>query len=294
MKIHLKLHSIVHFFFTYFILAGILCFFHTEVKASDSNLPELIIKPDFSAVSSEGKEPFTVKFIDKSESKVSEWIWDFGDGNSSVEQNPIHTYKNSGNYTVTLFINYENGTKESASKKNYIKVLKRSEPLAEFTAIPLTGNCPLTVRFFDESKGDRLSSWMWDFGNGNTSSEQNPVVVFKTSGIYTITLTVSNSLGANVNRNVNLIRVKDDVGPTSGFTAAHLIVAIGVEVNFSDFSSGEIKSRTWNFGDGHTSNEQNPKHSYSKEGLYNVSLTVFDNTGSDTLTKGNYIRIIGN
>lgn len=250
---------------------------------------------DFLPSITEGKEPLTVQFTSEIKQKENiNIIWDFGDGTSDTLEKPIHTYNKPGVYSVSLFVKGADGKEEKVVKKSLIQVTKRSRPLADFSALPNSGKCPLVVNFFDESKGHKLSSWMWDFGNGNMSTKQNPVVSFRIPGIYTIKLTVSNSLGAHLLRKTNYIHVKDDFGPTSAFIAEPLITVANKEVTFTSFSSGQIENLLWDFGDGYTSTEQNPKHLYLKEGLFDVKLTVSGNDGSDFLIKKNHIRIIAN
>ncbi len=250
---------------------------------------------DFSVSINSGKEPLTVVFKNKiSNNGVSDLFWDFGDGTSSSDNHPVHTFKDSGNYSVTLFINYDEGKKEQIVKENLINVSKRSAPLADFSAFPVSGKTPLTVSFIDESKGVKLSSWMWDFGNGNVSSDQNPIITYKTSGIYTVKLTVSNSLGAHLERKTNFIRVEDEIGPTSAFKATPLITSPNNEITFVNYSSGKIDSLLWDFGDGSTSTENNPKHSYSKTGLFDIKLTVTDENGGHSITEKEHIRVIEN
>lgn len=183
---------------------------NTHAYSSD-NESEPPLFSGFSALKMEGLEPFTAQFKDITDKgEVSSWFWDFGDETSSTVQNPVHTFNDPGDYRVVLSVKYKNGEEARFVKENFIKVLKRSNPLAEFSATPVSGKCPLVVDFTDESKGDNLSSWMWDFGNGNSSSEQNPVVKYRTPGIFTVKLVISNSLGANVQRKVNYIVVTDN------------------------------------------------------------------------------------
>jgi len=124
----------------------------------------------FSATPTEGNAPLAVQFTDQSTGNVTAWAWDFGDGNTSAEQNPGHTYESPGTYTVTLTANNAYGT-STETRTNYITVLE--PPAAAFTATPTEGNAPLAVQFTDESTGN-VTSWSWDFGDGTTSPEQNP------------------------------------------------------------------------------------------------------------------------
>ena len=105
---------------------------------------------------------------------MTAWFWDFGDGNTSTEQSPTHTYEGSGTYTITL--NASNAYGYSVSAPVTITVL--ASPVAGFNVTPTEGNSPLTVQCTDESTGD-VTSWFWDFGDGNTSTEQSPAHTYE-------------------------------------------------------------------------------------------------------------------
>jgi len=118
---------------------------------------------------------------------VTAWSWVFGDSATSAERSPIHTHATAGVYTVRL--NASNAYGYSISAPTTITVL---EPLvANFTANTTTGPAPLAVQFNDTSTGNP-TAWLWDFGDGATSTEQNPVHTYTAPGNYTVGLTVSN------------------------------------------------------------------------------------------------------
>ncbi len=141
-----------------------------------------------------GSAPFTISFADSSRGYAPmTYRWDFGDGTNSEMQNPTHTYKSDGEYTVTLTVTNQYGT-DTKTKTAYIGV--GNAPVAEFSATPLEGSFPLTVTFTDISK-NRPTAWAWDFGDGTTSVEQNPSHTYTQAGIYTISLKVSNNFGSD-------------------------------------------------------------------------------------------------
>ena len=141
----------------------------------------------FTATPTAGLAPLTVQFTDLSGGRPTSWHWDFGDGTSSTEQNPTHTYASPGLYTVTLIATNEYGSDEE-TKTDYITVY--GPVTAQFTANITSGIAPLTVQFTDLSTGGP-TSWHWDFGDGNTSTAQNPQHTYTTAGLYTVTLTAS-------------------------------------------------------------------------------------------------------
>ncbi|NLU55872.1 MAG: PKD domain-containing protein, partial [Methanosarcina thermophila] len=116
-----------------------------------------------------------------------------GDGASSTEQNPSHTYSTAGTYTVTLEASNANGTD---SKSSTITVLRQPvPPVADFSSSVTEGYAPLTVQFTDLSQN--AAEWSWDFGDGASSSEQSPSHTYSAAGSYTVTLTVSNADGTD-------------------------------------------------------------------------------------------------
>jgi len=141
----------------------------------------------FSAKPLEGYYPLTVKFTDLSENYPTSWLWDFGDGETSKEQNPTHIYTKAGSiYTVTLTSTNENG---SDTKTGGINV---STLQANFSAQPRKGKYPLIVYFTDKSIAEfGIESWHWDFGDGESSEEQDPIHIYKKRGVFTVSLTIT-------------------------------------------------------------------------------------------------------
>jgi PKD repeat protein len=152
--------------------------------------PTLPIANFISNVSS-GYVPLTVQFTDQSQN-ANGWSWDFGDGNTSTTQNPAHTYSALGIYNVNLVVTNVNGTN---SKSGTITVLQPAPvlPVANFISDTSSGYVPLTVPFTDRS--ENATEWSWDFGDGNTSTTQNPTHIFSVAGNYTVDLTAANANG---------------------------------------------------------------------------------------------------
>lgn len=123
-----------------------------------------------------------IQFYDRS-SGATRWLWHFGDGNSSTLQHPVHTYADSGAYTVTQIVSNAYGS-DTLTLPAYIRVYYR--PVAGFT-YSASG---LTVTFTDTSKF--ATSWLWDFGDGNTSTQRNPVHTYPLPATYTVRLIASN------------------------------------------------------------------------------------------------------
>jgi beta propeller repeat protein len=148
---------------------------------------------DFSANVTAGESPLNVAFTDTSTGEREFWDWDFGDGNRSDKQNPVHFYEIPGTYTVALSTG--NPYQRDVERKEAF-ISAGAEPVCRFSAGPVSGLSPLPVHFFDVSSGDP-ETWHWDFGDGNTSDEKNPVNIYDSQGTYNVSLTVANSYGTS-------------------------------------------------------------------------------------------------
>lgn len=240
------------------------------------------ISVGFSASPLSGEAPLTVQFTDESTGSPTTWKWNFGDGNTSTAENPSHKYYRAGSYTVSLTVN-DGATSDSDVKENFITVREPEKPevpvvTASFETDVTSGKVPLTVRFTDTSTGGP-TSWKWNFGDGATSTAQNPSHTYSTAGTYSVTLVATNGT------------VSDDFeksitagnGPTASFTASPTEGVAPLTVKFTDTSTGSPTRWEWDFGDGSTlSTAQNPSHTYSGPGTYTVKLTVTNAYGPNT------------
>jgi len=158
----------------------------------------------FTGTPTSGVAPLTVSFTNQSSGNVTGHAWTFGDGASSSLASPAHTYLAPGTYTVSLT---ESGTGSSTlTKVDYIVVLPPA-PVAEFTATPRRGRSLLPVAFQDLSTG-AATSWSWDFGDGTSSNQRNPTHVYRSGGIYTVTLTVAGPGGSDEERKGGYVVVR--------------------------------------------------------------------------------------
>ncbi|AKB48342.1 cell surface protein [Methanosarcina sp. Kolksee] len=246
---------------------------------------------DFSASPTSGNAPLKVTFTDKSSNSPTSWKWTFGDGKTSTEQNPVHTYTKAGTYTVVLTASNAGGS-NTVTKSKYITVKTAPiKPVAAFSATPTSGNAPLKVQFTDKSTGSP-TSWKWTFGDGKTSTVKTPVHTYSKEGKYTVSLTVKNAAGTNTKTIKNYITVKTvPIKPVAAFSATPTSGNAPLKVQFTDKSTGSPTSWKWSFGDGKTSTVKTPVHTYSKEGKYTVSLTVKNAAGTNTKTIKNYITV---
>ena len=194
----------------------------------------------------------------------------------------MHTYVAAGNYTVTLIANNTNGS-NTITKGNFIIALKPDDAI-------IIGYAPLSLQFTDLS--ENAKSWLWYFGDGTSSAEQNPTHTYTKAGQYAVTVTVKNEAGSNTAKYTGYINVINSLEPpVAAFSASPLSGKMPLNVSFTDNSTGSPVSWKWYFGDGTNSTEQNPKHTYNKTGQYAVTLLVSNVAGSNSMTKLNYISV---
>ena len=240
----------------------------------------------FNASPTTGCAPLAISFTDQSTGNPTAWQWDLGNGTVSTQQSPTTTYFNPGTYTVTLTVTNANGS-NTVSKMNYITV--NEKPAVDFTVSDSAGCFPLRANFTDLSSAGSGSivSWEWDFGDGSTSTAQNPFHIFSTSGNYTVTLKVTNS-GGCVKVLSKPMYIQVSSGVTVDFNNSATSLCHPPEtVNFTNLSTGPgVLSYQWNFGEGGTSVLTNPSHTYNIGGSFDVSLVVQSSLGCvDTLVK---------
>jgi PKD repeat protein len=159
----------------------------------------------FSATPTNGPAPQTVTFTDFSTGVPVAWSWTFGDGGVSTLQNPTHTYATGGTYDVTLTVTNAFGS-NTLTRTGCIVLTNPPPPVAGFSANITTGSCPVVVTFTNQSSG-QVNSSLWDFGDGSNSVAQNPLHLYTTSGVYTVSLTVGNPGGSNTMTRSNYITV---------------------------------------------------------------------------------------
>jgi len=171
------------------------------------------------------------------------------------------------------------------SGPGYITVT--NPPVAEFFSSTRLGPAPLTVSFADTSRGISPMGYHWDFGDGSTSDRQNPTHTYTADGEYTIRLTVTNIYGTDTRSEPAYIQVGNP--PIADFSASPQDGTVPLSVSFSDASLNRPVAWQWEFGDGATSKEQSPLHTYTVPGTYTVRLRVSNAFGSDTLSRTDLI-----
>jgi PKD repeat protein len=223
---------------------------------------------------------YDVSFLNQSFG-AADYVWDFGDGNTSTEENPTHIYDEIGTYTVTLTAADTCGGTDVFTQEIIIGL-----PEADFEANS-TQVCPQVAVSFSNLSSPNSADYAWHFPGGtpSSSSEANPVVVYDVPGLYPVMLISSNPLGMDTLILDDYIEVLDP-----GLVDFDVDVAVD-KVQFSSMSSGAL-SYQWNFGNGQSSTEENPSHTYTQAGVFNVTLTITTQCGSYSLTQPVFIEAV--
>jgi gliding motility-associated-like protein len=241
---------------------------------------------NFSAPTQAGCAPLLVNFTDASMGNPDEWEWDLGNGTISYFQHPSVTYFNPGTYTIRLTIR-KGTTSSTVTKTQYITV--NAPPVIDFTQSAPAGCFPLKVTFTNQSipGSSTVATYLWDFGDGTTSTQEHPEHIYNNAGEYNISLKAVNSDGctATVTR---LKAINIQMGVQAAFTVGTASSCQApATVPFTNTSTGTgVLSYSWDFGDGSHAAGLHPVHAYASAGHYVVQLTTTNNTGcSNTFTK---------
>jgi PKD repeat protein len=249
-----------------------------EIRVADNETPIA----SAGASPSSGIAPMTVAFNGSvvGGNEPFEYQWDFGDGSSSAEaQNPSHEYTSPGSYSAVFTVTDSDG--ETASDRVQIEVADNSAPIADIDATPESGIAPLSVDFHPQVQGgDAPLEFLWDFDDGDTSTNRRPSHTFQAAGNYSASVTVTDGNG-DVTTDSVTITVTDNSVPSVGPTATPESGLAPLQVQLSSNASGGdgALSYSWNFGDGNTSTSANPVHTYQSSGEFTASVTVTDNNG---------------
>jgi gliding motility-associated-like protein len=212
--------------------------------------------------------PFTDTSVPFGANTVTAWQWDFGDGSTSVQQNPNHTFPNSGNFSVELEITSSDGCSVTSTQS----VTVYENPVADYT---FNEACEGDITNFTDASTigvGTIQAWQWNFDDGNVSAVQNPTNSYTTLGVYSVALTVTSDEGCihTSTQNVGMYPL-----PVADFSFND--ACLNTDFQFQDestVSSGSVAAWDWDFGDGATSVSQDPSHIYAADGAFSVSLTV--------------------
>jgi PKD repeat protein len=237
----------------------------------------------FTSGATDGCADFEVEFSDQSSDNVTEWLWTFEGGSpaTSTLQNPTVTYATAGQYNVILTVSHPEST-ETIMLENYIAV----------SDVPVT-----SFEYFDDLFEVDFTnttveglSYSWNFGDGNSSTMENPSHTYTAEGTYTVILSATNDCGTTVSEQEIVINAL----PTAGFNAMNSIGCGPLSVAFNNASSSNVESLLWSFEGGNpsTSTEENPTVIYDNSGTYDVTLTVTSAAGTDISTLENFVIVI--
>ncbi|MDR2855913.1 MAG: PKD domain-containing protein [Methanomicrobiales archaeon] len=269
---------------------------HVPTQVPTSPILPLPTTPDpnliaaFTADITAGSNPLRVAFTDLSTGNPTMWYWEFGDGEVSTERNPVHTYQKIGLFDVTLTVSHEINENQKIELSYILVTGTLPPPVAMFEATPLAGSVPLHVAFTDISIGPP-TAWIWEFGDGEASTERNPVHTYTTPGLYSVTLKVENEEGGSnsIIREHYISASEAGSSIIADFSAGPISGLVPLTVTFRDLSSGNPTMWYWDFGDGQSSMSANPEHTYTIPGMYTVSLTASKESETDTREKTGYI-----
>jgi PKD repeat protein len=248
---------------------------------------------NFSISTAQGCSPLKTSFTDLCAGTSSNTVysWDLGNGNTSVLKNPSATYITEGTYNIKLTV--KDGNQTSSIIKE-VRVYKKPQP--DFNFSPVKGCSPFEVKFNSTSTpGDgSLTNYIWDFGDGSTEQTNNPSInhIYQTAQKATVSLTAVNHFGC-----YNTITKKDiiDVLPAliPDFTVDQTVLCrISDQVQFTNKTIGPgTLTYLWNFGDGTTSADKDPKHVFTQKGIYTITLTVTSSEGCSAVkTLQNFVN----
>lgn len=270
----------------------------TSNSCSDTIAKTIVINPaplvDFSSGNG-GCANDTIAFVSSTFININttlNWLWNFGDGITSIEIDPEHIYANAGTYNVSLTITDISGC--VATVTHSVEVVPGPVAMFSYVAPACTGT---EVQFTNMSTAQSsvIVSWHWDFGDGNevtiiSPDDPNITHAYENAGIYNVTLTVTNLAGCDASVSFEITVV---IKPTSNFS--FVTGCQGTPVQFTDLSNDnggpEVIQWIWNFDDptsgtSNTSNLQNPVHNFNVAGNYFVNLTITSVAGcQDSITK---------
>jgi PKD repeat protein len=219
-----------------------------------------------------------ISFFDSS-ANITSRTWNFGDGQSSTQTNPVHVYTLAGSYYVNLIVDDANGCRDSLIKA--VNIFDRPSAGFNIAGIACAGS---SVAFSNISAGP--TNYFWDFGNNQTSTQQNPVTVYPNAGAFNVLLVV---IGSGCNDSISKQVIVHPV-PDAGFSTV-------VHGDTVDFTPNDTSAATysWDFGGGNTSQLKNPSHKFNVSGKWvTINSSVVSQEGCvGTATDSVFIESVG-
>ncbi|MCK4747985.1 MAG: PKD domain-containing protein, partial [Bacteroidales bacterium] len=233
--------------------------------------------------------------------KIVDWIWDFGDGNYSFDQNPEHPYAVGGYYLVCLTVVNNFGIPNTFCDFVQLATNDAEDCFADFFFT--VDSTTKAVAFVQESHGDP-DAYLWNFGDGSTSTDKDPKHTYTDAGYYLVELSISNSTTKCTSNNFDLINVGEgNKGLRAAFTYdvdSSNLKADTYPVDFIGVSLGDAGKLKWDFGDGSIdTTSMNPTHVYAQPGKYTACLTISnpitgdESTSCEEVTTAGYVDNTG-
>lgn len=248
------------------------CTVSFAIDSFDCNDPCFLVNADF--VYDINYSTLEVTFMDDSRGDIVSWHWDFGDGTTSDQPNPTHTFPEPILYEVCLTVTDSHGCGEVHCDKLR---LGADVCRAGFTFV----QDGLDVVFYNTSDvSNPVVTALWNFSDGTTSELYDSTTHAFVLGIYEVCLTVTAAGCTNT-----LCQTLDLSDPCLALRAGYQAETIDgnpLVYQFTDQSEGPVGTRLWGFGDGAISSETNPTHSYASIGVYTVCLLTIDTEGNCT------------
>ncbi|MCC6726134.1 MAG: PKD domain-containing protein [Saprospiraceae bacterium] len=237
--------------------------------------PPIIDAPNaaFSVINDGCIAPCTITFENQSSNETS-YQWNFGEGGTSNAKDPTHLYQSSGSYDVTLKVTGPGGV-DSVTNTVVINSPTQAQPIADFTFNNNGCLAPCTVTFNNNSQNS--SSYSWDFGDGGTSTQGNPTHTYQYGGVFSVSLKAKGNGGLEDVATAE-ITITTPNSPLASFTVNNDWCNAPCTVSFNNTSQNS-NSYQWDFGDGGTSTQVSPSHTYQYGGVFYVSLKATGNGG---------------
>lgn len=243
----------------------------TETKLAYVNVTHGSPVSFMSDVTSSCSSPTTINFKNTTPNGML-YLWDFGDGTVSTQENPGKVYAKAGNYTVSLTVTDVNGCTVKDRVENFIRT---SKPVPHFVAD--TFGCPgYPMRFMNYTAN--ASAYLWNFGDGESSTEKSPRHIYKNRGNYSITLTAYGTGGCDstvvLANHITIDTIAVDFAITSAPAAVPPFLS-----TFVNKTNKACLKYIWDFGDGTTETGNNPVHIYDVPGTFDVRLVASTKNG---------------
>lgn len=236
-------------------------------------------------------QAFTYQFTNTTQTPLgpaalpNSYIWDFGDGSPLVQQNGfappiVHSFPGAGTYNVKLKVV---DTRYCNAPDSLIVPLSIDANVRAAFTTPATGCLPYSATFRNTSIAGQ--TWVWDFGDGNSSTQFEPTHTYTTAGTYNVRLIASNPNTCNLADTTAIFTIRVFDSPTPDFNFSPVPPEVNTPVTFTNLSSPDAIRFRWDFGDGDTlltTSRAPVQHQFNSTGTFNVCLTAYNNIGCDS------------